>query len=156
MPRIDDLIDHLGQAQFLSTLDLTRGYWQVPMGKDSRSKTAFVTPSGQFQFTVMSFGLGGAPSTFQQMMDLLTKDTCDFAAAYLDDLIIYSDTWENHLRHLTIILQQLHKANLTVKPQKCQLGMAECVYLGYVVGRGVVRPERSKVEAIQAFSQPTA
>ena len=88
-------------------------------------------------------------------MDLLNKDTHDFAATYLDDIIIYSDTWENHLRHLTIILQQLRKANLTVNPQKCQLGMAECVYLGHVVGRGVVRPERSKVEAIQAFNQPT-
>ena len=64
MPRIDDLIDQLVQAQFLSTLDLTRGYWQVPMGKASRHKTAFVTPSGQFQFTVMPFGLSGAPSTF--------------------------------------------------------------------------------------------
>ena len=118
------------------------------MGKASRHKTAFATPSGQFQFTVMPFGLSGAPSTFQQMMDLITKDKRDFAAAYLDDLIIYSDTWENHLQHLTIILQQLRKANLTLKPQKCQLGMAECVYLGHVVCRGVVRPEQSKVEAI--------
>ena len=73
----------------------------------------------------------------------------------IDDLIIYSDTWENHLQHLTSILQQLRKANLTVKPQKCQLGMAECVYLGHVVGRGVVRPQLSKMEAIQAFTQPT-
>jgi len=102
----------------------------------------------------MPFGLSGAPSTFQQMMDVLTKDTHDFAAAYLDDLIIFSDTWENHLQHTTLILQQLCKANLTVKPQKCQLGMAECTYLGHIVGRGVVRPELSKVEAIQAFSQP--
>ena len=86
----------------------------------------------------MPFGLSGAPFTFQQMMDLLTKDTRNFAAAYLDDLIIYSDTWENHLHHLTIILQQLRKSNLTVKPQKCQLGMAEYVYLIHVVSRGVV------------------
>ena len=125
------------------------------MGKASRHKTASVTPSGHFQFTVMPFGLSGAPSTFQQMMDLLTKDTHDFAAAYLDDLIIYSDTQKNHLQHLTIILQQLRKANLIVKPQKCQLGMAECIYLGHVVHRGVVRSELSKVEAIQAFTQPT-
>ena len=138
MPRIDDLIDQLGQVQFLSTLDLTREYWQVPMGKASCQKTEFITPAGQFQFTVMPFGLNGAPSTFQQMMDLLTKETNDFAAAYLDDLIIFSDTWEHHLQHLTLILQQLREANLTVKPQKCQLGMAVCVYLGHIVGRGVV------------------
>lgn len=71
-------------------------------------------------------------------MDLLSKDTHEFAAAYLDDLIIFSDTQENHLQHLTIILQQLRKANLIVKPQKCQLDMTECIYLGHVVGRGVV------------------
>ena len=154
MPRIDDLLDRLGQAHFLSTLDLTQGYWQVPMAQTSCHKTAFVTPFGQFQFTVMPFGLSGAPSTFQQMMDSLIKDKHNFAAAYLDDLIIFSNTWENHMHHLRTILQQLCKAKLTVKPQKCQLGMAECVYLGHIVGRGVVRPELSKVEAIQAFSQP--
>ena len=76
-------------------------------------------------------------------MDLLTRDKNDFAAAYLDDLIIFSDTWEHHLRHLISILQQLRRANLTVKPQKCQLGMADTVYLGHIVGRRVVRPEIS-------------
>ena len=121
MPRIEDLLDQLGQAYFLSTLDLTRGYWQVPMAKTSCHKTAFVTPFGQFQFTVMPFGLSGAPSTFQQMMDSLIKDKHDFAAAYLDDLVIFSSTWENHMQHLRTILQQLRKANLTVKPQKCSL-----------------------------------
>ena len=138
MPRIEDLLDQLGQAQFLSTLDLTRGYWQAPMAKTSCHKTTFVTPFGQFQFTVMPFGLSGAPSTFQQMLNSLIKDKHDFAAAYLDDLVIFSSTWENHMQHLRTILQQLRKANLTVKPQKCQLGMAECVYLGHVVGRGVI------------------
>ena len=154
MPRIEDLLDQLGQAQFLSTLDLTRGYWQAPMAKTSCHKTTFVTPFGQFQFTVMPFGLSGAPSISQQMMDSLIKGKHDFAAAYLDDLVVFSTTWENHMQHLRTILQQLRKANLTVKPQKCQLGMAQCVYLGHVVGRGVIRPELSKVEATQAFSQP--
>ena len=102
----------------------------------------------------MPFGLSGAPSTFQQMMDSLIKDIHDFAAAYLDNLIIFSNTWEDHMQHLRTILQQLRRVNLTVKPQKCQFGMAECVYLGHIVDRGVIRPELSKVEAIQAFSQP--
>ena len=124
------------------------------MAKASCHKTAFVTPFGQFQFTVMTFRLSGAPSTFQQMMDSLIKDKHDFAAAYLDDLILFSNTWEDHMQHFRTILQQLCRANLTVKPHKCQFGMAECVYLGHMVGRGVVRPELSKVEAIQAFSQP--
>ena len=155
MPRIHDLIDQLGQAQFLSTLGILAGANR----QASCHKTAFVTPAGQYQFTVMPFGLSGAPSTFQQMMDLLTctisKDINNFAAAYLDDLIIFSDTWEHHLHHLTIIQQQLRKANLTVKPQNCQFGMAECAYLCHKVDKGVVQPEISKVEVIQAFSQPT-
>ena len=87
-------------------------------------------------------------------MDSLIKNKHDFAAAYLHNLVVFSSTWENHMQHLRTILQQLCKVNLTVKPQKCQLGMAECIYLGHVVGRGVIQPELSKVEAIQAFSQP--
>ena len=127
MPRIDDLLDQLGQAHFMSTLDLTREYSQVLMAKTFCHKTALVTPFSQFQFIVMPFGLNGAPSTFQQMMDSLIKDKHDFAAAYLGNLVIFSSTWENHMQHLRTILQQFRKANLMVKPQKCQLGMAECV-----------------------------
>ena len=69
MPRVDDLIDQIGQAKFISTLDLTRGYWQVPVAEEARHKTAFITPFGLFQFIVMPFGLSGAPATFQWMMD---------------------------------------------------------------------------------------
>ena len=70
MPRIDDLIDRLGTAKFMTTLDLTRGYWQVPVAEDSRQHTTFTTPFGLYQFTVMPFGLQGAPATFQRMMDV--------------------------------------------------------------------------------------
>ena len=76
-------------------------------------------------------------------------DLQDFAAAYLDDLIIYSNTWENHLKHVRVILQRLREAGLTVKPTKCQFGMKRCVYLGHVVGGGTVQPEASKVETVK-------
>ena len=72
MPRVDELLDRLGKAEFIMTLDHSRGYWQVPMAKASRDKTAFVTPFGQF--SVMLFGLNGAPATFQRMMDKLVRD----------------------------------------------------------------------------------
>ena len=84
----------------------------------------------------------------------LIKDKHDFGAACLDDIVIFSSTWENHMENLRTTLQQLGKANLNEKPQKCQLVMAECVYLGHVVGRGVIWPELSEVGTIQAFSQP--
>ena len=146
MPRVDELIDRLGNAKYISTLDLTRGYWQVPVAQDSQDKTAFTTPFGLFNFTVMPFGLHGAPATFQRMMDNLLTGAEEYAAAYLDDLVIYSDTWEQHLVCLRGILQRLRRAGLTAKPSKCKIAAARCSYLGHIVGNGEVRPEIDKVK----------
>ena len=154
MPRIDDLLDRLGSAKFLSTLDLSRGYWQVPMSEDSQAKTAFTTPFGLFQFKVMPFGLQGAPATFQRMMDILLNDVGEYASAYLDDVVIFSRTWEEHLLHLEEILRRLGRAGLTVKTKKCQFGMQQCTYLGHIVGNGEVRPECSKQQAVYDFQTP--
>ena len=155
MPRIDDLIDRLGKAKFITTLDLTRGYWQVPMAKASRHLTAFTTPFGLFQFRVMPFGLQGAPATFQRLMDKVLQGLEEYAAAYIDDLVIHSTTWEEHLTEIQTVFQRLRSAGLTAKPQKCQLGMSRCVYLGHVVGSGLVQPERSKVQGVESFPTPT-
>eukprot|EP00731_Ephydatia_muelleri_P033526 Em0031g34a len=155
MPRIDDLIDRLGKARYISTLDLTRGYWQVPMAKASRHLTAFTTPFGLFQFRVMPFGLQGAPATFQRLMDKVLQGLEDYAAAYIDDLVIHSTTWEEHLTQIQTVFQRLRLAGLTAKPQKCQLGMSRCVYLGHVVGSGLVQPERSKMQGVESFPTPT-
>ena len=126
----------------------------MPMAAKDQHKTAFATPFGLFQFRVMPFGLNGAPASFQRMMDRVVDDLQDFAAAYLDDLIIYSNTWEDHLKHVRVILQRLREAGLTVKPTKCQFGMERCVYLGHVVGGGTVQPEASKVETVKQFAVP--
>ena len=151
MPRVDDLTDQLGGAKYLSTLDLTRGYWQVPMEATAKEKTAFVTPYGLCQFRVMPFGLNGAPATFQRLMDQVIRGAEDFTGAYLDDLVIFSKTWEEHLGHLRNIFTRLRQANLTAKPKKCQFGMSKCTYLGHVVGGGEVQPEPSMIDAIQNF-----
>ena len=153
MPRIDDLIDRVGKSAFISTLDLTRGYWQVPVEEGAQAKTAFTTPFGLFQFRVMPFGLQGAPATFQRLMDRVIRGL-DFAAAYLDDLIVVSKTWEEHLEHLRAVLGRLRAAGLTAKARKCEFGAAECNYLGHVVGSGLVKPQESKLFAIKAFSIP--
>ena len=154
MPRIDDIIDRLGKAQFISTLDLTRGYWQMPVATEDRAKTAFVTPKGLYQFKMMPFGLNGAPASFQRLTDMLVKGCEEYAAAYLDDIVIFSQTWKEHLGHLKSILKRIGKANLTVKAAKCQFRMKQCVYLGHVVGNGMVQPEGSKVNAVKSFPQP--
>ena len=154
MPRIDDLLDGLGSAHFISTLDLSKGYWQVPVAADSRQKTAFVTPLGKYQFKVMPFGLVGAPAVFQRMMNTLLADIISYAGAYIDDLVIFSTSWDDHLNHLRTVFQKLRAAKLTAKPQKCQFGMFQCSYLGHLVGQGRVKPEDAKISAIRSFLQP--
>lgn len=154
MPRVEDMIDALGKAKYITTLDLARGYWQVPVQKESRSRTAFATPFGVLQFRVMPFGLHGAPATFQCMMDLLLTGCTDYAAAYLDDVVIHSTNWEDHVRHLRSVLQKLKQAGLTIKPKKCQFAMETCSHLGHVVGNGEVRPEEFKLLAVRDFPAP--
>ena len=151
MPRVDELIDKFGKAKYISTLDLLRGYWQVSVEKQAKKKTAFATPFGLYQFIRMPFGLQGAPATFQRMIDKLLDGLGNFANACLDDLVIYSSTWEEHLQHLPVIFQRLEEAGLTIK--KCQLGMTQCIYLGHVVGRGQVKPEFSKIGALEKFER---
>ena len=154
MPRIHDLIDLLGKAKFITTLDLTKGYWQVPVAKPSRHKTAFATPFGLFQFNVMPFGLRGAPATFQRLMDAVTQGLGECCSAYLDDLIIFSSSWEDHIDDVRKVMAKLQEAGLTAKPGKCVFGAAKCKYLGHIVGNGAVEPEPSKVKAVVEFPLP--
>ena len=157
MPRIEDLLDSLGKAQFLTTLDLAKGYWQVPGKESAKDKTTFITPFGLFQFTRMPFRLIGAPATFQCLMDRVLQghENYMYAAAYLVDLVIHSETWKDHLEHISAVLMALREGGLTAKLRKCQFAKAECVYLGHRVGQGKIVPEQSKIDAVQKFSVPT-
>ncbi|KAK7912657.1 hypothetical protein WMY93_012868 [Mugilogobius chulae] len=145
-PRIDDLLERLGKAQYLTTLDLSKGYWQVPLTVQSRKLTAFRTPWGLFQFTVLPFGLHGAPATFQRLMDQVLRDSSDFAGAYLDDIVIYSSSWKEHMDHLRTVLNHLQAAGLTVNPAKCVFGASQTEYLGHVIGGGELRPQTDASE----------
>jgi len=110
---------------------------------------------GLYQFCVMPFGLCGAPATFQRMMDHITQGMGKFTGAYLDDLIVFSKTWEDHLVHLQTMLSRLQTLGLTANSSKCQFAMIECIYLGHVVGNGVVKPERGKFLAVAQFPLQT-
>ena len=90
MPRVDDILDQVGQAKYITTLDLAKGYWQVPVAEEDRHKMAFITTKGLYQFKMMPFGLCGVPATFQRMMDEVIRGMSQFASAYLDDLIVFS------------------------------------------------------------------
>ena len=119
MPRIDELLEKLGKATYISTLDLTKGYYQVQVSKPDREKTAFVTPMGKYQFKRMPFGLKGAPTTFQRLMDILLGPCHQYASAYLDDIVVFSTSWEDHLVHLKDVLQRLDKVGLKARAKKC-------------------------------------
>lgn len=127
MPCVDELIDRLGNSRYITSLNLSRGYWQVPMAEESHPLTSFVTPYGQYKFRVMAFGLNGAPATFQWLMDRVIQGLEWFSVAYIDDVVIYSTTWREHLTQIRTVLQQLHQAGLTTKPQKYQFAMKECI-----------------------------
>ncbi len=154
MPRVDELLDRLGRARYISTLDLTKGYWQVPLSETAKPKTAFSTSSGHWQYRTLPFGLHGAPATFQQLMDILLRPHQVYAAAYLDDVVIHSETWEDHLDRLRRVLTELRRAGLTANPRKCHLALFEAKYLGFRVGRGLIRPQEKKVEAVRSAPRP--
>ena len=154
LPRMDDCVDRLGSAIFVSKIDLLKGYWQIPLSARAKEISAFATPDHFLQYTVMAFGLRNAPATFQRLINSVLEGVPN-CEAYLDDLLIYSTTWSQHLQHLSTVFQRLSDASLTVNLAKCEFGQATVVYLGKVVGRGQVRPVQSKVEAMLNYPAPT-
>ncbi|XP_078247484.1 uncharacterized protein LOC144588434 [Pogona vitticeps] len=154
MPRLDNLIETIGGCRFISSLDLVKGYWQLRIDPRDQEKTAFCSPFGLYEFRVLSFGLRNAPATFQRLMDQTLAGLGDFTVAYIDDIGIFSNTWEDHLLHLELVLQRLSAAGLTVKASKCQLGSPEIKYLGHMVGGGMIKPLEAKIEAVRDWPRP--
>ncbi|CAM4551550.1 unnamed protein product [Lepidochelys kempii] len=115
IPRTDELLEKLGQAQFISTLDLTKGYWQVPLNESAKERSAFTTHVGLYEFNVLPFGLRNAPATFQKLVDSLLVGLGESAVAYLDDVAIFSDSWAEHLEHLQKVFEHVREAGLIVK-----------------------------------------
>ena len=155
LPRIDETLDTLGGASYFTTLDLASGYWQVPLKEEDRQKTAFSTHTGLWEFTVMPFGLCGAPASFQLLMEImlagLNWETC---LVYLDDIIIFSHAFEEHLSRLESVLSRLRTGGLKLKIKKCTFCASEVKYLGHVVSKDGLCPDESKVSAVQNFSVP--
>ena len=156
IPRIDETIDKLGKAKIFTTLDLKSGYWQVGMADCDKEKTAFTTRSGHWQFTVMPFGLCNAPATFQRLMDLVLDEyKFEFVLVYLDDIIIYSDTFEEHLLHLDNVFKKIHEAGLTLKFDKCIFATNELKFLGHTITEKGVAVLPEKVEAVRNSKKPS-
>lgn len=142
-----DCVDQVGGAEYVTKLDLLKGYWQVPL------TPAFVTPDTFLQYTVMPFGMHNAPATFQCLVNTVLSGV-DGCEVYLDDIVIYSGSWVEHLKPMYNVFGRLREGNLTPNLAKCKFGRANMTYLGKVVGRGQVKPVYTKVEAIVSFPPP--
>ena len=155
IPRIADCIDQIGNAKFVSTFDMLKGYWQVPLTQRAREISAFVTPSGLYQYKVMPFGMKNAPATFQRMVNNLVRDI-DGCEGYIDDVVIYSDNWSDHIHQIKRFFQIMREAKLTINLMKSEFGKATVKYLGHIVGQGQVRPLDAKIQTIAKFPIPTS
>ena len=154
MPLIEEILDTLASARFISKIDLNKGFHQIPVKPEDAEKTAFFTPWGKFQFVVMPFGVRNGPATFQRLMDRLLHQDLDIARVYIDDIAVFSSSWEAHCKDLARVLGRLRQAGLTVNVAKCQWGQTDCEFLGHIVGKGKVSPADLKVKAVQDFVFP--
>ena len=159
LPRIDDLLDQLGESKYFSTIDLVSGFWQIRMHPSAQEKTAFVVPQGLYEFRVMPFGLTNAPGVFQRLMQqvlsgLNPADGPEFVSVYLDDILVYSCSLQDHLGHLRVVIGKLVEVGLKLKPAKCHFARSELEYLGHVITRNALKTNPRLVQAVEELPHP--
>lgn len=155
LPLIEETLDKMRGINYFSSLDLASGFWQVEIEEKDKEKTAFVCSAGLFEFNVMPFGLTNAPATFQRMMDEVIADMdWRVGSDYIDDLIVGSLTFEEHLSNLASLFKRLTEYGLTVKLSKCSFGKHQLVYLGHRISKEGISPNPAKTAAIDKMQQP--
>ena len=154
MPRVEEVIEGIGKARFISKLDLSKGFYQVPLTDSAMQKTAFTCHKGTFHFTRMPFGVKNAPACFQTLMQRALADVTEFSTAYMDDVVIFSPTWEDHVVHVHRVLESIEKAGLTVNPKKCCWGGRAVEFLGHFVGRGSMSVPAHRCTALANYTKP--
>ena len=155
LPRVDDALDSLAGAKFFSTLDMASGYWQVDLADEDKEKTAFTTGKGLHQFRAMPYGLKNAGATFQRLMELILAGMeSRNCLVYIDDIIIFGETEQAHLKNLEEVFQRIRDAGMKLKPRKCCLARDEVVFLGHKVSRAGVQPDPANVAKVRGWPRP--
>ncbi|KAM0025819.1 putative nucleotidyltransferase, Ribonuclease H [Helianthus debilis subsp. tardiflorus] len=155
LPRIDDLFDQLQGAKYFSKIDLRSGYHQLKVHEEDIPKTAFRTRYGHYEFIVMPFGLTNAPATFMDMMNRIRRPYLDkFVIVFIDDMLIYSKSQDEHCEHLHALLTLLRKEKLYAKFSKCKFWLQEVQFLGHMVNHKDIHEDPSKIEAITKWKDP--
>jgi hypothetical protein len=156
LPLIEELQDRLQGAKWFTKLDIREGYYRIRIKEGEEWKTAFRTRYGLYEYQVMPFGLTNAPATFQGLINHLLYDHLDeFVVAYLDDILIYSQTREEHVKHVNQVLERLAKEDLTVKPEKCEFFTQETEFLGHLITPEGLQMHPDKIKAILEYPRPT-
>lgn len=153
---LESIFAALARSKFFSTLDLASGFHQIEIEETDRHKTAFtVLGKGLFEYCCVPFGLSNAPSVFQRLIEIVLAGlSWEIAIAYIDDIVIFSATFEQHLERLQLVFEALQKANLKLKPRKCALFRRKVCFLGHEVSKDGIRPLLEKQEAVSKFPAP--
>ena len=155
LPQIQDTLDRLGKAKFYSVLDLNQGFFQIQIHEDDIDKTAFTTPLGNFEFLRLPMGLKSSPATFQRAMSTVFSDILHSQLlVYLDDLVIHSCDFDQHLDRLRNVFARLQFYNLKVKPRKCKFARRRTEYLGHVISENGIEPDKGNIEKVVNYPVP--
>ena len=155
LPRIDDILDSLGDSKYFTTLDLRSGYWQISVNEHDRQKTAFATSNGLYEFNRMPFGLSTAPATFQRTMDIVLSGlTYAICLCYLDDVIVFGRNIDEHCERLDTVLLRMREHNLRVKLSKCKIAARQVAFLGHVISQSGIQPDPAKIAAVRDIPRP--
>jgi hypothetical protein len=155
LPRIDDLFDQLKGACVFSKIDLQSGYHQLKIRATDIPKTAFITRNVLYEYTIMSFGLTNAPAYFMYLMNKLFMEYLDkFVVVFIDDILIFSKSEEEHEEHLRLVLQKLRENQLYAKLSKCEFWLKEVSFLGHIISEGGISVDPSKFESVLSWNTP--